>query len=196
MNRRNYETFYKDSGVAGIKNVARAYAFEADTTTFDVLSERFNITNRAVRHCIEHAIVNCMIDYESSVLIKEKAHRNQTKHMNKSSVRTLSDKYYEELFRRRLAYVRKLSNEKVIEIAHLYMANHNVPIKEIARSLNLSSKEVNIVLVRAITNNLVEEYVIRTIYSIALMKSKSIPEFNSRYDYFEKLETVRKSVTK
>ena len=52
-------------------------------------------------------------------------------------------------------------------------------------------------LIKAIGNNFVEEGVIRYIYAISLMKSKSISEFNSKYDYIKKLEDFRKAnVTK
>lgn len=119
------------------------------------------------------------------------------KHMKENSVRTTSDKYYEEVLSKRLAYVKNLSNEKMIEVAYLYMANPNMSCKELAKSLKFSSKEVNLLLIKAIGNNFVEEGVIRYIYAISLMKSKSISEFNSKYDYLKKLEDFRKAnVTK
>ena len=194
MNKKNdFKTFFKNSGVNGIRNVTLAYAFEADSTTFDVLSERYGITRRSVRHCIEHCIINCLVDYDTAMHVKEKSHRNQMKHMKKDSVRTTSDKFYEKLFGKRLTYVKNLPDEKVIEVAYLYMANPNMSCKELAKELNLSSKEVNILLIKAISNNLIEEGVIRYIYAITLKKSKSILEFNSRYDKLKKLEDFRKT---
>ena len=85
MNKKNdFKTFFKNSGVNGIRNVTLAYALEADSTTFDVLSERYGITRRSVRHCIEHCIINCIVDYDTAMQVKEKAHRNQMKHMKKN----------------------------------------------------------------------------------------------------------------
>lgn len=194
MNKKNnFKTFFKNSGVNGIRNVTLAYAFEADSTTFDVLSERYGITIRSVRHCIEHCIINCLVDYDTAMHVKEKSHRNQMKHMKKDSVRTTSDKYYDKVFGKRLTYVKNLPDEKVIEVAYLYMANPNMSCKELAKELNLSSKEVNILLIKAISDNLIEEGVIRYIYAITLKKSKSILEFNSRYDKLKKLEDFRKT---
>jgi predicted DNA-binding protein len=193
MNKKNdFKTFFKNSGVNGIRNVTLAYAFKADSTTFDALSERYGITRRSVRHCIEHCIINCLVDYDTAMQVKEKSHRNQMKHLKKDSVRTTSDKYYDGILRKRLTYVKNLPDEKVIEVANLYMANPNTPCKELAKSLKLSAKEVNIILIKAIGNTLIDEGVIRNLYAISLMKSKSIQDFNPRYEFLKKLEDFRK----
>ena len=193
----NFNSFMQRSGVCGIRNVTMDYAYKDDSVTFDALVEKYGITRRAVGHCIDYAIINCLVSYNTGILVKKKSHRNQSKHMKVKSVRTPSDKHYDEIFDKRLAYIKNLPDEKVIEIAYLYMANPNMPVKDLAKSLRFSSKEINLLLVKAIKDNLVEEGVIRYIYANSLMKSKSISEFNSRYDYFKKLEDVRKSnVTK
>lgn len=64
------------------------------------------------------------------------------KHMKENSVRTTSDKYYEEILSKRLTYVKNLPNEKVIYIAYLYMANPNMPCKELANHSNSLQKRL------------------------------------------------------
>lgn len=191
MNARNFDSFLKASGVAGIREIAICYAYEADTTTFDVLAVRFRITHRAVRHCIEYAIINCVVHYDTAIRIKEKSHRNQLKHMKRNSVRTTADRFYDEVLRKRLAYVRNLPIKEVEEIAYLYMENPKMSCRELAKEFNLSSKELNLVLLRAITNNLVEEGVIRRIEVNSLLKCKTSSEFIAKCDYFKRIEMIR-----
>ena len=113
------------------------------------------------------------------------------KHMKENSVRTPSDSYYEEIFKKRLDFVKNLPDERVVEFAYLYMANPKMPCKDLAKELNLSSKELNWLLTKAISNNLVEEGVIRLIEVNSLMKCKTSSEFISKCDYFKKLEMIR-----
>lgn len=195
--KRNFKDFFEKSGVTGVKNVALTYAHGNDTVTFSSISDSFMITERAVQHCIKHAIINCICSYKEALLIKEKAHRNQLKHMKETSVRTTSDKYYEGILRKRLEFVKELPDERVIEVVYLYMANPNLSCKEIADSLNLSSKEANVLLIKAITSGIIDERTIHNIVAISLMKSKTIAEFDSRCEYFKKLNDFRKNnVTK
>ena len=192
MSTSNFEKFMQKSGVHGIRNVALDYAYTGDTTTFSVISEKYGISKKAIQDCIEYAIVNCLIDYDEAILIKEKSHRNQAIHFNDKPVRTKSDKHYEDLLQRRLSYVKNLENTQVIEVAYLYMANPKMSCKKLAKELHFSSKEVNLIIKNAIENNLVEEGVIRHIYSASLMKSRSVKNFNFKLDYFKRLEDVRK----
>ena len=192
MSTSRFEKFMQKSGKNGIRNVALDYAYKGDTITFSVLSEKYGISKKVIQDCIEYAIVNCLIDYDEVILIKEKSHRNQAIHFRNTPVRTQSDRYYEDLLKRRLNYVKHLENMQVIEVAYLYIANPKMSCKELAKELHFSSKEVNLIIKNAIENNLVEEDVVRHIYAVSLMKSTSAKNFNSRFDYFKKLEDVRK----
>lgn len=192
MSTSNFEKFMQKSGDHGIRSVALDYAYKGDTTTFSVLSEKYGISKKTIQDCIEYAIVNCLIDYDEAILIKEKSHRNQAMHIKDSHFRTKSDKYYENLLQRRLNHVKNLEDKQVIEVAYLYMANPKMSCKELAKELHFSSKEVNLIIKKAIVNNLIEDGVIRYIYAISLMKSTSVSNFNSRFDYLKKLEDERK----
>ena len=192
MSTSKFEKFMQKSGKNGIRNVALDYAYKGDTITFSVLSEKYGISKKVIQDCVEYAIVNCLIDYDEVILIKEKSHRNQAIHFRNTPVRTQSDRYYEDLLQRRLRYVENLEVTQVIEIAYLYIANPKMSCKELAKELHFSSKEVNLIIKNAIVNNLVEEGVIRHIYAVSLMKSTSAKNFNYRSDYFKKLEDVRK----
>ena len=171
MSTSRFEKFMQKSGKNGIRNVALDYAYKGDTITFSVLSEKYGISKKVIQDCIEYAIVNCLIDYDEVILIKEKSHRNQAIHFRNTPVRTQSDRYYEDLLKRRLNYVKHLENMQVIEVAYLYIANPKMSCKELAKELHFSSKEVNLIIKNAIVNNLVEEGVIRHIYVVSLMKS-------------------------
>ena len=99
--KMNFNDFFEKFGVYGIRNVTIAYACENDAITYSILSERYGITRNAVQHCIEYSITNCLVNYKVAILAKNKAHRNQIKHMPKNSIRTSSDRYYEELLNKR-----------------------------------------------------------------------------------------------
>ena len=110
MSTSKFEKFMQKSGKNGIRNVALDYAYKGDTITFSVLSEKYGISKKVIQDCVEYAIVNCLIDYDEVILIKEKSHRNQAIHFRNTPVRTQSDRYYEDLLQRRLSYVRDLED--------------------------------------------------------------------------------------
>ena len=110
MSTSKFERFMQKSGKNGIRNVALDYAYNGDTITFSVLSEKYRISKKVIQYCIEYAIVNCLIDYNEAILIKEKSHRNQAMHYKGNPVHTKSDKYYEDLLHRRLSYVKDLED--------------------------------------------------------------------------------------
>lgn len=116
MSTSKFERFMQKSGKNGIRNVALDYAYNGDTITFSVLSEKYRISKKVIQDCIEYAIVNCLIDYNEAILIKEKAHRNQASRFNNKSVHTKSDKHYEILFQRRLSYVKNLEDMQFTSI--------------------------------------------------------------------------------
>lgn len=169
----NFETFLKSSGLKGVREVALVYALEGDTTTIDEVMVRYRLSKRAVRHCIKLAIVECLIDYATAIMIKQKAHRNQAKHLKETSVYTKSDAYFDKLLRERAKYIETLPEEKIYDIAYLYMANPKMPVKELAKELNLSYEELNIILKKAITDNIVEDGIVSTIEANSISKCTS-----------------------
>lgn len=110
MSTSRFEKFMQKSSKNGIRNVALDYAYKGDTITFSVLSEKYGISKKVIQDCVEYAIVNCLIDYDEVILIKEKSHRNQAIHFRNTPVRTQSDRYYEDLLKRRLNYVKHLED--------------------------------------------------------------------------------------
>ena len=93
--------------------------------------------------------------------------------------------------RRRLDYVKTLPVKKVREIAYLYMENHDMTCKELAKELYLSEKELCIILERAIIEKIVEDPVMRIIFSNSLMKCSSPSGLSKMVAYFKELEKMR-----
>ena len=110
----NFEAFMKKCGISGIRDVALTYATQNDLVTYDVISEKYQITKSVVRRCIEYAIIYSLVDYNVALKAREKAHRNQIKHMTRYAVFTKSDRYYEGLFQKRLAYEETLPDAREI----------------------------------------------------------------------------------
>lgn len=187
-----FKSFYEKYGVKGVRQVALAYALEDDNTTIDELCIRFQLTRGAVEQCKETAIVNCFIDFDHSLLIMNKSRRNQIKHITNEKIHsTKSDKYYKKLFQKRFEYVKNLPVKKVREIAYLYMENHSMTCKELAKELYLSEKELCIILERAIIEKIVEDPVMRIIFSNSLMKCSSPSGLSKMVAHFKGLERKR-----
>ena len=186
-----YKAFYKKYGEKGVRQVALAYALEPDNITNHELKARYGLADGVIETCKENAIVYCYIDLDQSIMCMEKAHRNQIRHLGKKYNSTKSNKYYKQLLRRRLDYVKNLPVKKVREIAYLYMENHDMTCKELAKELYLSEKELCIILERAIIEKIVEDPVMRIIFSNSLMKCSSPSGLSKMVAYFKELEKMR-----
>lgn len=114
-----FKEYMHKNGNAGITSVALDYACERDAITYDVISQKYCISKSAVKNCIEYCIIYCLIDLEDAIKAKNKAHRNQLKHISRYAVRTQSDYYYDKLFKQRLEYIESILNiEKICELQH------------------------------------------------------------------------------
>lgn len=119
MSATGLKKFIKEIGVNVAKDVALSYAYENDFVTYDELSIMYGIKKDAVRKCIEYCIIYCIIELGDAIAAKNKAHRNQIKHMPRYSVRTKSDDFYDKLFAQRLKYIKYLLNvEKICELQY------------------------------------------------------------------------------
>ena len=187
-----FKSFYEKYGVKGVRQVALAYALEDDNTTIDELCIRFHLTRGAVEACKETAIVKCFIDFDQARLIMNKSRRNQIKHITNEKIHsTKSDKYYKKLFQKRFEYVKNLPVKKVREIAYLYMENPSMSCRALAKELYLSERELNTILKRAIIERIIEDPVMRIIFSNSLMKCSSPSSLSKMVAYFKELEKMR-----
>ena len=62
--KRSFKEYLNSTGMDGIKKIALEYATENDSVTLNSLSEKYNLSNSAVKKVLEYAIVNCIVSYD------------------------------------------------------------------------------------------------------------------------------------
>lgn len=163
MKKRFFKDFVAELGDDGIRTIAIEYATEDDCVTVAEVAKRHNISVGITKKIFEYAIVNCLVSYQIAILMKAKAHRNQSRHISKKSDKTSSDKYYDNLFSKRLDTVKRFPTDRVKEVVDMYLDSRNLSAKEVGLSVGLSKKEVNIVISKAIIFNIVDD---ETVYKL------------------------------
>ena len=170
MSKISYIAFMKNASVEDIRKFALEYATEDDSVTIDKIAERHNMTEGTVKKIFGYAIVNCLVSYRIATLMKAKAHRNQNRHTDSQICMTPSDIYYNKLLEKRLETVKNFPNEKVKSIVDLYVNSQNLSAKEVAYSVGLSKKELNIIISKSIIFNIVDDETVVKLNSIALYR--------------------------
>lgn len=154
--RRNFQTFLKDCGDVGSRNLTLEYVAIGGIATIPSLADKYNLTEYAVIAAFEHAIVNCLVSYQIALLIKEKVHNEEFRN-NHSYSKLSANRYYErKVFPKRLDFVKNFDDGKVKSIVEYYLALPCISTQKIAEDCGLSLTELNIVLEKAIIFNIVD----------------------------------------
>ena len=173
--KRKFKEFLEETSSESVKKVALEYATSTDDVTINFLSDKYNLSEGAVKSCIQYSITHCLVSYNIAMSMKEKAHRNQSRHTEKESFCTSSDKKYERFFVERRYFIRKnLSDEYVRNVVNKYVANPHISALGIAESFGLSIAELNAVLEKAIVFNIVDSNTSNQLFSISIKKSSNV----------------------
>ena len=168
--KRNFKEFLAEFGEEGCKRVALRYAAENDSITIEAIAAENNMSINSVKKAFEFSIVNCLVSYKTAMLMKSKAHRNQSRHIDGRTEVTSSDKKYNSLIEKRLETVKAFPDEKVKEIVDVYVKSPQLSASDIADSVGLSVKELNILLQKAIIFNIVRNDIVSKLEKVTLSK--------------------------
>ena len=191
MSKRTFKDFLASSGTEGVKRVALDYATEDDTVTLETIAEKYNMSTKSIKKLFEYAIVNCLVSFQTAKSMQMKAHRNQTRHLKEEPQDTPSDKYYRQLFTRRIDYVKQLEDSKVKEIVDIYIKSPQLTAFAVAESVGLSKKELNIILRKAIIFNIVDDETVKKMCSVSLMKTPDYRESGIVSELFRQYKELR-----
>ncbi len=171
--KRSFKQFFQENGQSGIKDVAIEYATEKDVVNIDSLSDKYNLSTSAVKQCFEYAIVNCLVSYKTAMSMKGKAHRNQMRHISYNVSETSSDKYYDEIFRKRMSYIKHLDNQTISDVVDYYISHSNDSDYLTSYSVGYSVVELNAIIEKAIVFSIVDT---KTLYKLRTIAMNKAPE--------------------
>ena len=181
--KRSFKKFLEECGEKGIKKVAIEYATETDNVTIEILSDKYNLSQDAVKKCFEYAIVN-QLSYKTAVLMKNKAHRNQARHAEKEPFVSSSDEHYSELFKKRMLAVKKMPDDKVANVVFTYLTNPHLSAYKVSESLGLSCRELNALLEKAIIFRIVDADVVSQMKEVAMKKNNNSEHVRHAFERF------------
>ena len=187
--KRSFNAFLTAEGTDGVKKVAIEYATENDTVTFVYLEDKYNLSSTAIKKVIDYAITNCIVSYQIATVIREKSRRNQLRHCKSGNSTTPSDEYYAKLLQKRLKVVKNFDNEKVLKAVECYLQNPHLTASSVASSLGFSSKELNVLLKKAIIFNIVDD---KKVVEIERVSANKNPIIAPEYELFKCYEMKRK----
>ena len=108
--KRSFTNFFKEEGNAGIKKLAKNYAY--GPVTIKDLSDGYNVTEDCVRKLLAKAIQNpSLITDDEANLIASKSAQNQMPHSRKLKTKR-TDSYYKGLMQKREENKKKVLDEE------------------------------------------------------------------------------------
>lgn len=186
-----FKEFLEIEGDPGVRKIALEYSRSDDSITLEGLSKKYNMSNFTVRKLLDYAIINCVVSYQDALLMKEKAHRNQSQHIDDPNTVTPSDKHYEKVLRSRLEFIKLWDDSKVKVIVELYLTSPLDSAKKIAHSQGISKKELNVVLKKSIAFNIIDDNTTRELVNLSVAKAET-PKKLSVWKDLNELIDVRK----
>ena len=195
--KTNFELFLDKVGSGGIKSIALDYATSDTFTTLRSLADAYNVSESIVSQSIKYAIEHCLITYQQSISIKEKARRNQLRHIKDGqSWSAPSDSYYEEVLANRKKFVNTLRDERMLKVVDFYINNPKLNINVISESLGFSPEEINILLRNAICYCVANNDQAIRIAKISIDKRPTESEKRKTRDFLDAYSSFRKAYSK
>ena len=185
IHSRSFEQFKRDCGTNAIVKIATEYAYGDDTVTINYLASKHQLSKYAVQQLLANAIVECLVSFQTALVMKAKAHRGQVRHSSERL--TSSDKYYDKLLIERLTFVKNFDKSRIIPVVDAYLKNSSKSAIEIAKSFNLSVEELNLILKKAIIFNYVDDSAFQQLWTLALKKAKHPNETSKILEYYQLL---------
>ena len=172
--RQSFKAFLASTGDSMVKTIATEYATENDTVTLEKIAEKYNLTGYAMRQLIDYAISHCIVSFQIAVFIREKAHRNQSRHSNVESHFTKSDLYYDEIFNTRSEIIKhKISDSVIRNVVDLYIHSTNMSAYTIAHSVGFNVYELNLIIEKAIIFSIIDDSTVEELFYSPLSKMSS-----------------------
>ncbi len=168
--RKGFTKFRNEEGEDGIRKLALEYATTNIFDKMEVIAVRNDISDLGLREAIAYAIEPCLISYQLCTMCKSKAYMNQALHISSRS-EAPANQYYDDLFEKRLAYVKTFRDERVTLVVQFYIRASRFNLKFIADSLGYSQKEVNVILKNAIIFGVASDEEVKKITEIAIRKA-------------------------
>lgn len=179
------------------KKVTEEYANSEAQFSRSYFSRHYNISIKCFYETIKYAIETNLVEDEIVFKAMEKAAKNSEAHSKGSGGRSRAN--YEKMYVRKCQYIAMLVPTKEIEKAAIDFAdNPDISKKDIATAYGWNRKIFEILLVRAIEENLIDD---RTMEAIEVRSINNADVEKRQYtkDYFtglkKKREANKKGVT-
>lgn len=158
--------------------VAEEYLEEGRTRK--TVAEKYDMSPSAVSKLIDEGISKCILSYRTSEMIRDKTLRIQSRHIREGKISLNTERHYNDLFRKRIEYVRRLTVKRAKDIVNLYMEYY---VGVISKITGFSPVEINIILRNCIIYGIVSLDDAKKMMEIAIQRAPK-----------EKKETVKREI--
>lgn len=159
--------------------VAEEYLKEGRTRK--TVAEKYDMSPSAVSKLIDEGISECILSFHTSEMIRDKTFRIQSRHIREGKISLNTERHYNDLFKKRIEYVRKeIKVKRAKEIVNLYM---EYDVKFISKMTGFSPVEINIILRNSIIYG-----------TVSLDDAKKMMEIAIKRASKEKKETVKREI--
>lgn len=176
------------------KKVTEEYANSEAQFARSYFTENYNVSENCYYKILEYAVVTNLVEDVIVNKMMNKAVANQNLHSQGAGGSSIAK--YARMYTQRCEYIAaSFSEEEVKKIAIDFADNPDISKEDFATSCGIARKVLEIILERAIENNVVEDKVFEAIEKRSLSKNSS----KATKDYFvalsKKREANKKGIT-
>lgn len=176
------------------KKVTEEYAKSEAQFARSYFCEHYNISEQCFYKVLEYAVVTNIVEDYIVTKMLNKAIENQNLHSSGAGARSVAK--YARMFNQRCAFIAAtIPKEEVMRIATDFANNPDISKQDIATANGISRKVLELVLERAIEENIVDDKIFEAIIERSLSKNNS----QDAKDYFlglkKKREANKKGIT-
>ena len=176
------------------KKVTEEYAKSEAQFARSYFCEHYNISEQCFYKVLEYAVVTNIVEDYIVTKMLNKAIENQNLHSSGAGARSVAK--YARMLNQRCAFVAAtIPKEEVMIIATDFANNPDISKQDIATANGISRKVLELVLERAIEENMVDDKIFEAIIERSLSKNNS----QDAKDYFlglkKKREANKKGIT-
>ena len=185
MKKRNFTQLQKSMTYWEFNNfckkVTEQYANSEAKFARTYYTQMYNISESCYYRIIEYAIVTNLVNEKNVNKAMNKAIANQKLHNPNAGSTSLVK--YSKMYAQRCEYISKsYTDEEVKEMVKIFTDNPNISKEDLASAYGISRKTFELVLIRAIEENIVENKTVdlmekRSIENASLESKKGIEEY-------------------
>lgn len=169
------------------QDIAEKYANSDGQCAKSYFSDKYDLSHSCFYKILEYAIVENLVSDEVVNLMQVKAIKNQKVHAENAGSRSIL--HYQDMRRKRYEkIVSNLSEKEIEEIAKEFAINFQISKKELAEKHGMTIRVIDMILVRAILELIVDDKTFALIRERSLINGNNIKKTEA---FFNELTRIR-----